>query len=73
MLVAMARSSVWSSTLSSLNSDTGKWGTITFLAQRHADPEPHLPRLRELYVEDLKEERDALQRDVFPKLRSLCE
>lgn len=23
--------------------------------------------------EDLKEERDALQRDVFPKLRTLCE
>jgi hypothetical protein len=23
--------------------------------------------------EDLKAERDALQRDVFPKLRTLCE
>jgi len=39
----------------------------------HAGCQPHVPRVRQLDVRDLKEERNALQREVFPKLRALCD
>ena len=51
----------------------GKDGTISFPDHRgHACSNPYFPRFVSSTFEDLKEERDAFQREVFPKLRTLC-